>query len=144
MREYRLLSLKESGKKLRDILALAALQACNSDKTQMHGSVLFSGSTVYNTGYNENRDAHWVQKPRNLDYPIRSMHAEISCMNNIPRERIVGKDLAVVRVAKSTGLLLNSEPCAQCTREMVKRSIRRCFFSLGGDLIGVYSLQKMN
>ena len=141
MKSYRLLNLNDVGSRLQNVIALASEEAKKSNKAQRHGAVLFRSSTIVSTGHNKHRDASWVRKRHTRKFPMCTMHAEINCMHNVPRKKIIGKDIAVVRVNPSE-VLVNSRPCDSCIFEMTRKGVRRCFFSLGGGLLGLLYLQK--
>jgi tRNA(Arg) A34 adenosine deaminase TadA len=127
------------GRRVRDALSLAATQATKSPCAYRHGSVLIDKAKILNRGFNEMRPAAWVRFNRNRDFASWTMHAEISCMHGVPRKTLRGKTLVVVRINKS-GQFLNSKPCSTCMYEMQRKGIKRVFFSLENDMVGVLDI----
>ncbi len=64
------------------------------------------------------------------------MHAEVSCMHNVKDDYLSGADILVVRITP-TERLANSKPCKYCMKIMRKKGIKRAYYSINPDLLGM-------
>ena len=119
-------------------VALQKRLAAKSDSYPfLHGAILFKGPRIYSTGFNQPRYVRW---PHLYGVPTQTMHAEVACIHGIPDETFQGKDILVVRINRS-GDLANSKPCNNCQRLMKLKGIRRCYYSIGPNQLGLMSLK---
>jgi len=125
--------------RLQRMLSHAEGAASESVSLYRHGSVLFSGNRVLSLGYNTaRRPVHWTQHFR-LSYFSR--HAEIACIHNLSDNQIKGKDLLVCRIGAS-GKLLLSKPCEKCLQMMEIKGIRRCYYTVSSDAVGIRTFKQ--
>jgi len=130
------------GARKRQAFEAALLMAKKSEAFFRHGSILFKGQKHYGFGFNAYRIVGWawpsyVTRRNDTVRPrLFNMHAEISCMHNIPRDKILGSDIFVVRIGRDSQIL-NSLPCPSCQRVMKKKGVRKCFFSMDAKKIGM-------
>jgi tRNA(Arg) A34 adenosine deaminase TadA len=136
--------IDELGASLREALESATAVAQESPAVFRHGAVLFKGRKILKAGCNEYRAVRWawpssfVQEEDGELSQIRlnNMHAEVSCMHNVRRENIRGSDILVVRI-NNQGTLMYSRPCKRCMCAMALKKVRRCYFSVDSETIGI-------
>ncbi len=125
--------------RLKDMLDIAYEEAkCSDYGFFHHGAVLFRGPKVINSGHNSNGFTRWVRQPRHIreEGSILLTHAEHSALKNVPREKVRGATMFAVR-RNSLGDLRNSRPCPSCQHEMKIRGVKRCYYSIDNDTIGI-------
>ena len=120
-----------------DVALRKRLAARDDSYPFLHGAVLFKGPRIYATGFNQPRYVRW---PHLFGIETNTLHAEVACIHGIPDETVRGKDLLVVRINRS-GDLANSKPCSNCQRLMEIKGIRRCYYSIGPNKVGVMQVR---
>tara|TARA_Y100000310_G_C20657560_1_gene802800 strand:+ start:1727 stop:2170 length:444 start_codon:yes stop_codon:yes gene_type:complete len=139
----RTFSFSDMGANLKKACRIALAEARQSKVSFRHGAALFRKGQAYGRGCNKYRTIAWAwqRSTLSLDDEVRlnNMHAETSCMHNVAREVISGKDIFVVRINPSS-LLRQSRPCASCLHNMKKKNIRRVYFSIDPKTIGLIIL----
>lgn len=120
-------------------LQLARVLATKSTHCFRHAAIVYRKKSLIGVGWNCNK--YTSQVNRNFPYPTR--HAEIDAMLSSERDDLSGCDVLVIRLSR-TGHLLNSRPCTMCQQTMKQRGIRRCYYSISDNEIGVLSLKEVN
>jgi len=96
-----------------------------------HAAALISKDTIYSLGHNKFIKG---MKVNNQIYH-KTIHAEITVFEKIPKKKIRGMDILVIRVNKSLELK-NSRPCNQCIEKLSKLGIRKVYYSNeNGDIV---------
>lgn len=96
-----------------------------------HAAALLYGDTIYSYGINK------FIKEIKIDDQIyyKTMHAEITVFEKLPKKKVRGMDILVIRVNKNL-TLKNSRPCSQCIDKLYKLGIRKVFYSNEeGDIV---------
>ena len=89
-----------------------------------HAAALISGNTIHSFGANK-----FIKEIKiNDQIYYKTIHAEIMVFNKLPKKRVRGMDILVIRINKNFALK-NSRPCAQCIDKLNKMGIRRVFYS---------------
>jgi hypothetical protein len=126
--------------RLQRVLSHAERAATESTSLYRHGSALFSGNRILSIGHNTaKRPVGWTQYFRVLYF---SRHAEIACMHGLLDTQIKGKDLLVCRLGASGNLLL-SKPCEKCLQVMEIKGVRRCYYTISSDAIGIRTFRSL-
>lgn len=135
--------LNNVGSRIRHAIESATEFAYQSEENFRHGAVLFSGKRMISCGINKRGALRWARKAyidirseKTWRKSYANIHAEINCLNNIDREMYRGKDIAVVRIHKN-GRLANSRPCECCQRVLRQRGIKRIYYSIDDDYVGL-------
>lgn len=89
-----------------------------------HAAALISGDTIYSSGANK-----FIKevKVKNQTY-YKTMHAEITVFEKLPKKKLRGLDIIVIRVNKHLALR-NSRPCNECIDKLLKFGIRKVYYS---------------
>lgn len=105
----------------------AALQSNGSFRL---GAALYSGRRVIKTGINCQGSgkshpivAKWVDREG-----YKSLHAELHALVGVHPSRVRGCDLYVFRVRRD-GSQGSSRPCKNCQIELIRRGIRRIYYT---------------
>lgn len=96
-----------------------------------HAAALLYNDTIYSYGINK------FIKEIKIDNQIyyKTMHAEITVFEKLPKKKVRGMDILVIRVNKNL-TLKNSRPCSQCIDKLSKLGIRKVFYSNEeGDIV---------
>jgi tRNA(Arg) A34 adenosine deaminase TadA len=89
-----------------------------------HAAALISGDTIYSSGANK-----FVKEIKlNDQIYYRTMHAEITVFERLPKKKVRGMDILVIRINKNLALR-NSRPCSQCIDKLSKLGIRKVYYS---------------
>ena len=99
-----------------------------------HAAALISGDTVYSSGANK-----FIKEIKINDQTYyRTMHAEITALERLPKKKIRGMDILVIRINKNLALR-NSRPCTQCIERLSKLGIRKVYYSNEeGHIVGEF------
>jgi tRNA(Arg) A34 adenosine deaminase TadA len=111
---------------------LSLASAKKSPMVRRHGASLFRGKVPTSTGYNSSRGVGWLTG-------AYSCHAEIAAMNGVDREVLDGADMMVVRTLRN-GDIAMSKPCNNCEAALSRAGVRRVYFSIDNETIGVMRL----
>ena len=90
------------------------------------GAVLYKGGAILRIASNEIRPMAYRRKFFSHGEP--TAHAEISVINNIPRDVIEKCSMLVVRLSK-TGELRSAKPCLACATALREAGIKKVFYS---------------
>jgi cytidine deaminase len=89
-----------------------------------HAAALMSGDTVYSSGTNK-----FIKEIKiNNQIYHKTMHAEITVFEKLPKKKVRGMDILVIRINKNLALK-NSRPCNQCIDTLSKLGIRKVYYS---------------
>jgi tRNA(Arg) A34 adenosine deaminase TadA len=89
-----------------------------------HAAALMSGDTVYSSGANK-----FIKEIKiNDQIYYKTMHAEITVFEKLPKKKVRGMDILVIRINKNLALK-NSRPCNQCIDTLSKLGIRKVYYS---------------
>jgi tRNA(Arg) A34 adenosine deaminase TadA len=89
-----------------------------------HAAALMSGDTIYSSGANK-----FVKEIKlNDQIYYKTMHAEITVFERLPKKKVRGMDILVIRINKNLALR-NSRPCTQCIEKLSKLGIRKVYYS---------------
>lgn len=89
-----------------------------------HAAALISGDTILSSGANK-----FIKEVKINDQTYyRTMHAEITVFQRLPKKKVRGMDILVIRINKNLALR-NSRPCAQCIDKLCKLGIRKVYYS---------------
>ena len=89
-----------------------------------HAAALMSGDTIYSSGANK-----FVKEIKLNDQTYyKTMHAEITVFEKLPKKKVRGMDILVIRINKNLALR-NSRPCNQCIEKLSKLGIRKVYYS---------------
>ena len=89
-----------------------------------HAAALISGDTVYSAGVNK-----FIKEVKINDKTFyKTMHAEITVFERLPKKKVRGLDILVIRINKNLALR-NSRPCNQCIDTLLKLGIRKVYYS---------------
>lgn len=89
-----------------------------------HAAALMSGDTIYSSGANK-----FVKEIKMNDQTYyKTMHAEITVFEKLPKKKVRGMDILVIRINKNLALR-NSRPCNQCIDKLSKLGIRKVYYS---------------
>ena len=107
----------------------AILEAKKSNMSHRHGCVIIHKTKIIARGHN---------KVRNLNYKIRSQHAEVAAIFDMKknRENFENVIMFVVRIKNgdmdkqndSVGTK-NSKPCMNCEKSIIASGIKRVYFT---------------
>lgn len=115
------------------LVELARRQAEHSTYAYFrHGAVLFDKSTVINSGFNKARFCSFSRNFTNHLYKS-NLHAEISCILNVPKKLTRNASVIVVRI-NPEGQLRNSKPCPMCQGAMSFAGIRNVIYSVDDNV----------
>ena len=110
--------------KFEDSLKLLKKTANESIVHYKHAAALISGDIIYSFGANK-----FIKEVKiNEQIYYKTIHAEINVFNKLPKKKVRGMDILVIRINKHFELK-NSRPCAQCIDKLHKMGIRRVFYS---------------
>lgn len=89
-----------------------------------HAAALISKDIVYSAGVNK-----FIKEIKiNDQVYYKTMHAEITVFEKLPKKKVRGLDILVIRVNKNLALR-NSRPCNQCIDKLLKLGIRKVYYS---------------
>lgn len=89
-----------------------------------HAAALIAGDTIYSSGTNK-----FVKEIKiNDQIYYRTMHAEITVFEKLPKKKFRGMDILVIRINKNLALR-NSRPCNHCIDKLSKMGIRKVYYS---------------
>jgi deoxycytidylate deaminase len=129
----------EKSRRLSSIINICRLQASLSQGCKgQHGAVLVRGGAIIKQGYNKPSYRAFTDRFRVMVGKL--LHAEMDCVLNLPRGLTEGSDIYVVRLSKAGDLVL-SYPCRQCVAGLKFVGIRRVYFSVDNETIGMIKLQ---
>jgi deoxycytidylate deaminase len=110
--------------KFEEPLRLLKKKAIESIVYYKHAAALISGDTVYSSGTNK-----FIKEIKiNDQIYYRTMHAEITVFERLPKKKVRGMDILVIRINKHLALR-NSRPCNQCIDKLSKLGIRKVYYS---------------
>lgn len=115
----------EPSKTISEIMELAKQEALKSTMYYKHGAVIFRGRDILSMGYNYD----FGQKILHGKF---SVHAEVDAIMNAIKAKkdIKGATMVVVRVAyKRDNKYVNSKPCENCARCILKNEIGTVFYT---------------
>jgi deoxycytidylate deaminase len=107
-----------------DILGELIKMANNSDISYKHSAGLIYNEQVYVMGVNKFVP---FKKYKGMQL-YRTIHAEMSIFEKIPKRLVRGMDIIVIRINRSSKLR-NSRPCQDCIDEMKRIGIRKVYYS---------------
>jgi len=118
----------------------AAKTLARTSKVNMkHGAILISNGKIISTSVNKNEFCRFAGRFRRRDKGIPTLHAEIGAILGIARNRTQGAHLYVVKVNRNDDFL-NSKPCSMCLSVLAHVGIKKIFFSISDDKIGVLKI----
>jgi tRNA(Arg) A34 adenosine deaminase TadA len=89
-----------------------------------HAAALMSGDTIYSSGTNK-----FIKEIKiNDQIYYKTRHAEITVVERLPKKKVRGMDILVIRINKNLALR-NSRPCSQCIDKLSKLGIRKVYYS---------------
>ena len=89
-----------------------------------HAAALIFGDTIYSSGANK-----FIKEIKiNDQIYYKTMHAEITVFERLPKKKVRGMDILVIRINKNLALR-NSRPCTQCIEKLFKLGIRKVYYS---------------
>ena len=89
-----------------------------------HAAALISGDTIYSAGVNK-----FIKEIKINDKVFyKTMHAEITVFEKLPKKKVRGLDILVIRINKHLALR-NSRPCNDCIDKLLKLGIRKVYYS---------------
>jgi hypothetical protein len=99
-----------------------------------HAAALISGDTIYSSGANK-----FIKEIKiNDQIYYKTMHAEITVFERLPKKKVRGMDILVIRINKNLALR-NSRPCTQCIEKLSKLGIRKVYYSNeDGHIVGEF------
>lgn len=112
--------------KLIEHVELLKRLATKSPMAHKHAACLLGGDKICTIGVNK-RLRSTTGNPK-LPVALISIHAEMDCLANCHAKWSKGMDLLVIRVNNSNKLL-NSRPCNSCIDKLIKRNIRKVYYS---------------
>lgn len=128
----------DNSKRVKSLMALCREQACRSIGCKgQHGSVLAKGGSVVSVGYNKPSYRAFTDRFRIM--VGRLLHAEMDCVINVSRASTTDADVYVARIGKS-GDFEMSRPCRQCEAGLKFVGVRRVYFSIDNERIGMIKL----
>jgi tRNA(Arg) A34 adenosine deaminase TadA len=120
-------------------IELAMRAAHHSEFNFKHGAVLVKSGTVVNCSFNETVYSSFATRFQRKQKWIGTRHAEVNVVLGIGRALTNGADLYVVRINSHGGMSL-SAPCPMCRDLMQFVGIRRVFYSIDDENIGMIRL----
>ena len=112
--------------------------ACESIVYYKHAAALISGDTIFSSGVNK-----FIKEIKiNDQIHHKTMHAEITVFEKLPRKKVKGMDILVIRINKNFALK-NSRPCNQCIDKLIKFGIRKVFYSNEDGIIVSEFVERM-
>jgi deoxycytidylate deaminase len=100
--------------------------AIDSIVSSKHAAALISNNIIYSVGTNK-----FLKEIKiNNESYYKTMHAEITVFEKLPKRKFAGMDILVIRVNKNL-VLKNSRPCNQCIEKLIKLDIRKVYYSNG-------------
>lgn len=102
---------------------LAKEIALDSTMQKRIGAVLEKGGKIINTGFNK---AKYHTLARRHD--SRTIHAEISAILGIPKDKMKGADIYTYRAWRN-GKMASSLPCDPCQRVLSMAGVHRIFYT---------------
>lgn len=99
--------------------------ALQSNEDCRHGCVIAKRSKVLGVGWNKGK-THPVAAATHT----QCIHAEMAAIIGVNKEDLIGADLFVIRVKRSSGEPLGmSRPCKHCAKLIQAAQIKRVYFS---------------
>ena len=92
-----------------------------------HGAVLVSGGRVISSGFNKPNFSSFAERFRTAPGPA-TVHAEINCVYNVPKEHLEGSAVYVVRLDTEDRLRL-SRPCPMCINALKFCNVAKIYYS---------------
>lgn len=137
---YQIMQIEDFSERERKIFDQCVALSRRSDfRTFKHGAILFK-KRIINTSYNAlGRFTHFAQRFHGDDYYVNSLHAEMGTILNVPHSLTNGATVMVVRT-NSSGNLKLSYPCPTCMGAMKFVGIKRVYFSIDNERIGILRL----
>lgn len=138
----RQLCYDEINSKLQRALKSAIASAVKSKCCFRHGACLFKGET-FKSAHNSTRPVAWVRgrHMRRVNRIFKHCgHAEVMALHNTPADQIRGADIMVCRINHDNTLMM-SMPCEMCRLNMSKLGVRRVYYTIDSEFIGVMKLQ---
>ena len=116
------------------IIQLAIEVASYSILRQRVGAVIFRGSRVIATGYNETSFCGKIH-PKYKHFP-ESIHAEQAAILNSPRRLLKGSSVLVVRYQRDDHGFSNAKPCQMCMAFLNFVNIKKIFYTTSsGEIV---------
>jgi tRNA(Arg) A34 adenosine deaminase TadA len=107
------------------IVEQAIKVAKKSKEEFLVGAVLYKGSSILRTAFNNNK---YIGYRENI-FPFRpTRHAEILILHNVPRDILSLCSILVVRVDRQ-GNLTSGKPCKACIKALLKARVRKIYYS---------------
>lgn len=129
---------KMHNNKFEQQLILLKKIACDSIVYYKHAAALISGDTIHSSGVNK-----FIKEVKINDQTYyKTMHAEITVFERMPKKKVRGMDILVIRINKNFALK-NSRPCNQCIDKLIKFGIRKVFYSNEDGIIVSEFVQEM-
>jgi tRNA(Arg) A34 adenosine deaminase TadA len=103
-----------------------------------HGAVLARGGSIVSLGVNSDKYCSIGKSFRAEDRGNPTYHAEIKALLNIPRHITKGSVMYVARCSKDGNGDRISKPCSMCHAVMQERGIRKVYYTVDDEIIGMY------
>lgn len=107
----------------------------NSEMNNKHGCIIIKNGNIISTGFNKylaprGSSPKEIYSSKKSYTKGRSIHAEVDAINNCNRKELNGAILLVVRLNKTNGGFMNSEPCSNCKRIINKFNFSKIYYSI--------------
>lgn len=99
---------------------------------------MVSGSAIMSVGVNNEKYCSVGAKFRSPRKGISTYHAEIRAVLGLDRNVTCGSTIYVVRVNKGDSSFRMSKPCPMCHAVLEERGIKRVFYSVDENTVGMY------
>jgi len=135
--EESLLARSDLPSRVRAVLPNAVSQALlSTDMRERHGACVLKGARVLGSGFNSMRPLGYIRASRNRQFCNERAHAETSAMHRVCRDSLRGSTIIVIRLARDSSIV-GSRPCDTCMRVMVRKGIKRCYYSVDSVTFGL-------
>ena len=99
--------------------------ASNSPIQYKHGACLLKGNKTYSFGFNKFNKEIYLNNQM-IKFTI---HAEMDAIYKTKNKNIKGMDILIIRIGKINDNLKYSRPCNNCIEKMMRRGIRKVYYS---------------
>lgn len=104
-----------------------------------HGAILAKGSSILSTSENKNKYNSFADRFCQHN-GIATIHAELGCILGVNNSITRNGSIYVVRIGKK-GQLKNSKPCCMCMSCMSFVGIKKVYYSIDEESLGVVSIR---
>ena len=130
----------DASRKINRFFSLAKNVASNSVYGKIrHGAVLVKGGSVLNACYNKDSYSSFGRRFRAPHRGHATVHAELGCILDMPRNVTTGADVYVRRINKK-GDFRNSKPCSMCHSVLKHVGVKRVYYTTNHNTIEMYKL----